>query len=441
VTSGGYNMTSWVSTEPVFIIGNGASAGSRSNAMTVLKNGNVGIGTAEPVATLEVKGQVKITGGTPGANKVLTSDTNGLATWQTPAAGGITQEVDTLDSVIAREGISTRDAAVGKLTVSGTATSEFAGPVILAKTSGNVGIGTTGAEFKLTLDKGATTPDGGILAIGTLSSGATLTTAGAGTRLIWYPRKAAFRAGYVNGTQWDNANVGVQSIAMGYSTKASGNQSTAMGNVTVASGSMSTAMGASTTASGNQSTAMGQSTTASGDYSTAMGNSTTANGIGSITMGQSTTAGGDQSTAMGYFTTASGTASTAMGDYTTAQPYASLAIGQYNVVNGDSNNWVATEPLFIIGNGTDEANRSNALTVLKNGNVGIGTTEATNAKLDVDGNIKIRGTGTELPTADASYRGVLYLLQGSGGNPDKLYLCMQKSDNATYQWVLVARGD
>ncbi len=54
--------------------------------------GNVGIGTTTaPTAKLEVNGQVKITGGTPGLNKVLTSDASGLATWQTPASGGASQ--------------------------------------------------------------------------------------------------------------------------------------------------------------------------------------------------------------------------------------------------------------------------------------------------------------------------------------------------------------
>lgn len=47
-------------------------------------NGNVGIGTKTPVAKLEVSGQVKITGGTPGAGKILTSDATGLASWQPP---------------------------------------------------------------------------------------------------------------------------------------------------------------------------------------------------------------------------------------------------------------------------------------------------------------------------------------------------------------------
>lgn len=60
--------------------------GSSSLAMRII-NGNVGIGTENPSARLDVSGQVKITGGTPGIGKVLTSDATGLATWQTPAAG------------------------------------------------------------------------------------------------------------------------------------------------------------------------------------------------------------------------------------------------------------------------------------------------------------------------------------------------------------------
>ena len=44
--------------------------------------GNVGIGTTNPTAKLEVAGQVKITGGNPGHGKVLTSDANGLASWE-----------------------------------------------------------------------------------------------------------------------------------------------------------------------------------------------------------------------------------------------------------------------------------------------------------------------------------------------------------------------
>jgi len=50
--------------------------------------GNVGIGTTSPGAKLEVTGNIKITGGTPAANEVLTSDANGLATWEPIANDG-----------------------------------------------------------------------------------------------------------------------------------------------------------------------------------------------------------------------------------------------------------------------------------------------------------------------------------------------------------------
>lgn len=51
--------------------------------------GFVGLGTDTPGARLEVNGLVKITGGTPGVGKVLTSDGTGLATWISPPSGGI----------------------------------------------------------------------------------------------------------------------------------------------------------------------------------------------------------------------------------------------------------------------------------------------------------------------------------------------------------------
>ncbi len=186
-------------------------------------------------------------------------------------------------------------------------------------------------------DSGGTTlgqinDDAGVLFLGTFNQG-TIPATGAGTRMMWYPSKAAFRAGSTF-TQWDDANVGDYSVAMGRNTTASGDHSTATGFGSTASGGWSTAMGSGTTANGGTSTAMGSNTTASGAQSTAMGFQTTASNDYAIAMGQNTTASGFASTAMGTGTTASGFASTAMGFFTTAQAY-SLVIGRYNVVAGD----------------------------------------------------------------------------------------------------------
>jgi len=48
-----------------------------------INNSNVGIGVNNPQAKLDITGSIKITDGTQGANKILTSDANGLASWQT----------------------------------------------------------------------------------------------------------------------------------------------------------------------------------------------------------------------------------------------------------------------------------------------------------------------------------------------------------------------
>ncbi len=174
---------------------------------------------------------------------------------------------------------------------------------------------------------------------------------------MWYPDKAAFRAGYVDGAQWNRDSIGPYSVAAGYSTKATAFAAVAMGFQTTA-GHASTAFGFNTIASGSASTAMGLFTVASGH----------------------------QSTATGYSTVASGVGSTSMGYWTNAKAYCSLAMGLFN---DNTDNAIPDYPrqedrIFQIGNGTDVSARSNALTVLRDGNTGIGTTTP-QARLEVNG--------------------------------------------------------
>jgi len=194
---------------------------------------------------------------------------------------------------------------------------------------GKVAIGPDAPAFKLSLSG-----DGGILATGTLSAGDTLPVIGDGARLIWYPRKAAFRAGYGYDHRWDNISIGLHSTAMGGFTTASGPFSTAMGSGTKSDGDCSTAMGNGTTASNQFSTAMGYQTISSGQASTAMGWSTAASGAFSTAMGHSTDAIGNYSTAMGFSSAAIGASSTAMGSTTVASGGSSTAMGDNTIASG-----------------------------------------------------------------------------------------------------------
>ena len=60
----------------------GSAASGLIERVSILDGGNVGIGTTNPTAKLEVAGTLKIADGSQGTDKVLTSDAAGNASWQ-----------------------------------------------------------------------------------------------------------------------------------------------------------------------------------------------------------------------------------------------------------------------------------------------------------------------------------------------------------------------
>lgn len=169
---------------------------------------------------------------------------------------------------------------------------------------------------------------------------------GEGVRMMWYPNRGALRAGYVTGNQWDKGYIGTVSFATGVNT--------------VASGSASVACGYGTDAIGSSCIAMGEATRASG--------------FASVALGYSTIASGSTSFASGYNTKASGHYSSVFGYYGIANSAYSFVVGRFNDTTASSNfDWIPTDPLFAVGNGTSINTRSNALTILKNGRIGIKT--------------------------------------------------------------------
>ena len=118
------------------------------------------------------------------------------------------------------------------------------------------------------------TSNDGFVSRGTIGSGSIPAT-GAGVRLMWYPRKAAFRAGEVRADDpgvWDDPLVGLYSVGLGFGAWGSGRSAIAIGEHANANGDYAIALGLGADARGESSTAIGRTVGAHGDYSTAMGN-------------------------------------------------------------------------------------------------------------------------------------------------------------------------
>ena len=149
---------------------------------------------------------------------------------------------------------------------------------------------------------------------------------------------------------------------------------------------------------GDGSAAFGINTEATMDNSAAFGFETKSFGLQSFTTGHKTTATNDNATAMGISTRALGIASISAGDKTRAESYAQTTIGSYSTtVAGDSDNFVATDRLFVVANGPDNLNKSDAFTILKNGNATL------NGTLTLDGdNVGGAGAGYTLPAQDGN---------------------------------------
>ena len=213
--------------------------------------------------------------------------------------------------------------------------------------------GGSGAGRVITADNGAVRINGedGFIVTGSYGSGDLIEVSGAGERMFFSPQKSAFRAGSVDGTQWDYSNIG--------------NHSTAIGTNTIASGDNAIALGESNTASGTNTTVMGYNSDATNSFATAFG--------------WDNEASGNSATVFGQHNTASGTASMSAGGYTVAESAYETVLGRFDsgYTPNSATSWDTADRLFVVGNGTGFGTRSDAMVILKNGNIGIGTSTPT----------------------------------------------------------------
>jgi hypothetical protein len=202
---------------------------------------------------------------------------------------------------------------------------------------------------------------------------------GNGTRMAWIPSRSAFQGGTFNmadgSVRFISENIGLFSFCYGLNAEARSWGGIAMGVNAVADGTSNTI-------------AFGENTSVRGGRNMAMGfDNTIKDGVSNTVMfaENSVASEGQYNFGLGRGLTVDGYGTTYLGIYSAG-------------IAASNNSWVTTDPLLVIGNGTSEAARSNAVVIRKNGQMGIGTLP--NDRLHVAGDIRI-GTGTTGCVKDA----------------------------------------
>ncbi len=330
-----------------------------------------------------------------------TSDnyTSGTLAFNSGTTLDVNGDISIADTDITLDGASTNFTSTGDVSFN---TSQL----YIDQSTGSVGIGTTTPRTLLELSG-----DGAILATGTYGSGWTEPNLGAGTRLLWYPQKAAFRAGGVASTQWNDTSIGNYSVAFGQDTEASGYGAAAFGRGIVSSGNYAFAAGYYAEASAASTIAMGENATASGYGAVAIGRNGTASGQYSAALGNGDASGqwaiaiGGQASNLSAISiggTASGSSSIALGYGTASGTYAT-SIGRGIEAAGDYSLAIALSDQT----GTT-VSQANTMSIM-GGSVGIGTTAPSSLlHLDDPGAGNTPGIFIEDPTTTDTYGGFLY---------------------------------
>lgn len=296
--------------------------------------GNFGVRTQTPKYPLDVAGKLRLVDGSQGVGKVLTSDSNGVATWLTPASNPWISSGNNLYNI----------------------------------NTGNIGIGTATPKAKLDVNG-----DANIFGV----------KVGRGTTIF---------NTFIGAFALDSNTTGTNNTAVGYgalSFNKTGNNNTAVGD----SALRRNTTGGDNTAVGNG--ALANSTT--GRWNTATGlNALTANttGSGNTAFGDSAIAKGtsaNSNTAVGYkalLNAVTGGTNTAVGQ----QALQFVRSGTLNTAVGFNAGTSGTDSLILTNTTAIGANtkvtRNSSVVLGNNANVGIGTSGPL-YKLDLVGKLRV----------------------------------------------------
>lgn len=276
---------------------------------------------------------------------------------------------------------------------------------------GNVGVNTT-------------TPDARFQSVGTAIFGDDgQTSVGSNTFIGGGSGNAAYGDRAFIGGGFGNVAANFDVAVFGNSNTVSGNAGMAMGNNNSVTGSFSVAFNRNNTVNSSNSVVGGLSNLISGGPNSAvfgsLNISTSSNVLISGSMNYVT---GNRSVAFGFRDTvhgissfaansdnlAQGSNTAAFGLSNQASSYTEFVLGtyatRYNPVSITS--YYKDDRIFAIGNGTSHTSRSNALTVLKSGNTGLGT-DVPLSTLEVEGSFATKAVsgqvaGTNDPDGSAS---------------------------------------
>jgi hypothetical protein len=143
----------------------------------------------------------------------------------------------------------------------------------------------------------------------------------------------------------------------------------------------------------------------------AQGDRNTASGQGAAVFGASNTSAGSNAFATGYSNTANGSQGSVFGTGNTSESWSEAVFGTFatTYTPASTTGYNTADRIFDIGNGTSTSSTSDALTILKNGNVGIGNNAPTRT-LQVNGTTST----TNLQMTNGAATGYLLQSDASG---------------------------
>jgi hypothetical protein len=201
--------------------------------------------------------------------------------------------------------------------------------------------------------------------------------------------------GAIRGGTGNTGVVGLNSATFGTNNTASGSNSSATGLNNTVSGNVSGAIGNNNLVNANNALAIGIDNVINAEKSFTVGEGNVVSGLFASAMGRENIVDGENAVAHGVNNEALADFTYTLGVGNISGAMGSMVFGRYNVLTGGNPTdfLVPDDPFFQLANGTSVVNRSNIITVLKNGRSGFGNMNAPQAT------IHILKTGSDLTPA------------------------------------------